>query len=617
MCGIAGLVGSQDQVTALGIVRRMVGALARRGPDGEGIETWQNAVLGHRRLAIFDLTDAGRQPMLSPERDVAVVFNGAIYNFLDLRTELESHGRPFKSHTDTEVLIHGYRQWGIDGLIDRLRGMFAFGLWDNRQQCLFLVRDRLGVKPLAYVERNGTIAFASTIRALRQAGLVGTLDAQAIAAYLDSGFVPDDYAIYVGAAKVPAASVITWHRGQVRIRRYWQPPSPGTGPLPFREAVERAETLLLRAVARRLQADVPVAALLSGGIDSSLVCWAIGQTGADVTAFTISTPEDPVDEADDARRTAHRLGVSHRVLDLRTDALPSVDELTAAYSEPFACASAFGMLRAARAVRSSATVLLTGDGGDDVFLGYPRHRHFWLAQQVACRMPAAMASGWEAIRKHIPPVGPLPRGISFMNYVTGGLGAVTVSGAGWPYYEGFQLLGEQLADTRIRNREIPWSREAGCQVLSDYLLYELAARFVGEYMVKVDGGAMHFSLEARSPFLDQDLWEFAAALPLELRLRRCRLKAVLRELARRRIDARVARLRKRGFSVPVERWLIGPWRTTFETTFRDSLLARDGWLRSVPILEAFARATQAGRAPTELWRVFVLELWMRHETGSS
>src|SRR5262245_55164198 len=154
MCGIAGLVGLPDQVAAVGAVRRMVSTLTRRGPDGEGIETWPNAVLGHRRLAIFDLSDAGRQPMLSPERDIAVVFNGAIYNFRDIRAQLESYGHSCKSRTDTEVLIHGYRQWGIDGLVDRLRGMFAFGLWDDRSQRLFLVRDRLGVKPLVYVARN-------------------------------------------------------------------------------------------------------------------------------------------------------------------------------------------------------------------------------------------------------------------------------------------------------------------------------------------------------------------------------------------------------------------------------------------------------------------------------
>lgn len=614
MCGIVGLVGAGDRVAAIEAVRRMMEALARRGPDGEGLEAWPSAVLGHRRLAIFDLTDAGRQPMLSPERDIGVVFNGALYNFRQLRAELESRGHRFKSQTDTEVLVHGYRQWGIDGLVERLRGMFAFGLWDEQQERLFLVRDRLGVKPLAYVASNGRLAFASTIRPLRAAGLVDALDAAAVAEYLESGFVPDECSIYLGAAKVPAASMVEWSRDGLRVRRYWAPPTPTTGSgMSFEEAVERTESLLLQAVARRLQADVPVAALLSGGIDSSLVCWAIGRLGANVTAFTVGTPGDLLDESGDAQATARRLGVPHRVLDMDEGGAPSLDELVTAYAEPFACASALGMLGVARMVASSATVLLTGDGGDDVFLGYPRHRHLWLAERVANRLPATVASGWEACRNLVPRIGHLRRAVSFMNYATGGLGAVTANADAWPFYQRHGLLGERLAEARIPHRFIPWSRGAARTVLADSCSYELRTRFVGEYMTKVDGATMHYSLEARAPFLDQDLWELAAALPFDLRLRRGRLKAILRELARRRIDPRLARGRKRGFNIPVQRWLVGPWKAAFEAAMRDSLLERNGWIRSGPVLALLERATQLRRAPNELWHLFVLESWMRYE----
>jgi asparagine synthase (glutamine-hydrolysing) len=595
----------------------MVDALARRGPDGEGIEIWPRAVLGHRRLAVFDLSSAGRQPMLSPERQIGVVFNGAIYNFRDLRAELEGHGHPFRSQADTEVLVHGYRQWGIDGLVKRIRGMFAFGLWDDRLQRLFLVRDRLGVKPLAYVARDGMLGFASTVRALREAGLVTTLDPEAVAEYLEFGFVTDDRAIYDGATKVPAASIVEWTREGLSIRQYWAPPTPdNTSRLSFEDAVDRAEKLLVRAVERRLQADVPVAALLSGGVDSSLVCWAIQRLGADVTAFTVSTPGDQGDETEDARATAHELGISHRILELSADESPSIDDLVSAYAEPFACASALGMLGISRMVGSVATVLLTGDGGDDVFLGYPRHRNLRMAERVARRLPSAVASGWQSWRGHVPHVWPVRRGVSLLNYATGGLGAVASNHDGWPFYQKHSVLGYRLTDIKITQRDMRWSLDAGRHVLADFLSYELRTRFTGEYMVKVDGGTMHYGVEARSPFLDQDLWEFAASLRFDVRLHRSQLKAVLRELARRRIGPRVSRGHKRGFTIPVQTWLVGRWKGRLEAALRDSVLERGGWIRSAPMFDLLERAKRAGQAPAQLWYILVLESWLRHESAS-
>jgi asparagine synthase (glutamine-hydrolysing) len=256
-------------------VRAMTDALARRGPDAEGIESWDGATLGHRRLSIFDLSDAGRQPMLSPDGRVGVVFNGAIYNFPELRRELEGRGHVFRTRTDTEVLIHGYRAWGIDALLPRLRGMFAIGLWDAAARTLYLVRDRLGVKPLLYTVRDGRLAFASTARALRQAGAASEIDPGAVAEYLEFGYVTDDRSIYRGVAKVPAATVLEWRDGRMRMRTYWQPPAHMDFAGTFDDAVAETRRLLLQAVERRLQADVPVGALLSGGIDSSLVCWAM------------------------------------------------------------------------------------------------------------------------------------------------------------------------------------------------------------------------------------------------------------------------------------------------------------------------------------------------------
>lgn len=616
MCGIAGLIGIADEIERVGAVRKMTDSIARRGPDGEGIEVWSEAALGHRRLAIIDLSEAGRQPMLSTDGLIGVVFNGEIYNFLDLRNELSARGCDFASSTDTEVLLHGYRAWGLDELVRRLRGMFAFALWDDRERKCFLVRDRLGVKPLLYAMRDGRLAFASTARALKDGGFAGEIDERAIAEYLEFGFITDNRSIYKGVTKVPAASIVEWSEGKIRTRQYWSPPEVNESrKISFNEAVEETERIFLEAVKLRLYADVPVGALLSGGVDSSLVCWAVAKLGGDVTAFTVGTPGDPSDETNDATATARTLGLSHRVLELSATDSPDIYEMVSAFGEPFACASALGMLSVSQAVAGQAKVLLTGDGGDDVFLGYPEHRHFWFAEKLARSLPGSSARLWLAARKSFPERGPLRRVRSFMDYTTGGLGAVTNAREGLPVYGRARMLGDRLSDAVIEQRTIPWSFESARMVLTDFLRYDRNARFTGEYLPKVDGATMHHSIEARSPFLDQKLWEFAASLPFSLRLSGNNLKAILRELARRKIGARVARGRKRGFSIPVERWIVGRWLSRVEASFRDSILDREGWLRSDAVLAQLDLSRQRGWASNQLWYSYVLESWMKRERG--
>ncbi len=612
MCGIAGVVGGDTSPSvARGAVRRMVAALAHRGPDSEGIHTWDGATFGHRRLAIFDLTKAGQQPMLSANRSTGVVFNGAIYNHRDLRTQLVKCGYKFQSNSDTEVLVHGYQEWGIDELVSRLRGMFAFALWDDRSRRLYLVRDRLGVKPLVFVASGKEIAFASTIRALRAAGRANELDEQAIATFLRYGFITDDLSIYRGCVKVPCASIVEWYNGTLTTRRFWQPHAATDGPTcSFVEAVEETERLLLSAVEARLHADVPVGTLLSGGVDSGLVCWAASKLGADITAYTVGTPGDPWDETAAARDTAQVLGIRHCVLEMSADDDPGVADLVSAYAEPFATASALGMLKVSKAVRSSAKVLLTGDGGDDVFLGYPRHRALWLAGIVSTGLPVAVRRGWLAGRSVIPRFGPLRRAATLLDYASGDLCRVT-GDMNLFVYRAAGLLGDRLLALPIHAAPIVHSASARHELLSRQLTNEYRTRFVGEYMTKVDGATMYYGLEARSPFLDQSIWQFASTLPFDVRLHRGRLKAILRELAHRRIGSPVARRRKRGFGVPVQRWMTGRWRRWLEDALSDSLLDRDGWIRSES-----ARAqlrSYASEAPIHLWYIFVLESWLRHE----
>ncbi len=599
----------------------MVGDLRRRGPDSEGVENWREAALGHRRLAILDLSAAGHQPMLSRDGQVGVVFNGCIYNFAALRRELESFGYGFRSHCDTEVLLAGYQRWGIDQLVQRLRGMYAFAIWDNQERTLSMARDRLGVKPLLYSMDRGGIAFASTARALRAGGFGGDLDPEAVLEYLEFGFVTDQRAIFSGIKKLPAGSTMVWRDGEVRERRYWSlPEAEEDSRVSFEEAVARTESLLIEAVRLRLQADVPVGALLSGGVDSALVCWALAQLKAGVRAFTVSTPGDPADETAAAAGTAAKLGVPHQNVDLGVvdsdgHEPATLDELTEAYSEPFGCSSALGMLRVSRAVKPFATVLLTGDGGDDVFLGYRQHPIFLKAQRLARVMPGFAASLWSRIGPAAEGASGLRRAKHFIDYAACGMGAVTRVHNGLPYYEKRGMRGERLAGAALRQRDLPCSIESGRHLLAEDLRYEQETRFVAEFMTKVDGGTMHYALEARSPFLDQEVWEFAARLPFALRLRNGEQKSVLREIARRRIGPEIAARKKQGFTVPVERWLAKEWRSTLEEMAGDSPLEREGWLKKGSLRDALAESQHSQFTPTQLWYLMVLDHWMRREAG--
>lgn len=614
MCGIAGVVSSERD-NAVYTVGRMLNSMRLRGPDSEGLESWPHAVLGHRRLAIYDLSPAGDQPMLSACRSVGVVFNGAIYNFLDLRKELESAGHQFKSNSDTEVLVEGYLEWGIDELVSRLRGMFAFGLWDQTLHTLYLVRDRLGVKPLVYYASDRRLAFASTVQAIHRAGFAAAVDPHGVLDFLEYGFVTDERSIYEDVKKVPAASILEWRDGRLRSRRYWTPPRPApVSSMTFDEAVRDTERLLLEAVKLRLTADVPIGALLSGGIDSTLVCWAIAELKANVTAFTISTPGDPGDEAAAARMTARMLGIPHRVVTLSREQDMPFEDLLSAYGEPFACPSALGMLRVSAAVKPMATVLLTGDGGDDVFLGYPFHRHFWMAQNLSRLIPSGGERLWQRIRPAIATFAPLRRPVHFLDYATGGLGAVTRVNDGLPFYRQHFVFGERLRGLDIAPRQIPLSLPAARRLLPDVVNYERQTRLAGEFLTKVDGATMHHGIEARSPFLDHQLWEYASSIPFRHHLRNGTLKAVLREIVRRRVGRSVAARKKQGFSIPVESWLSGRWTQYARELCDRPLLERDGWLQPGSLNTLLLQ--HSSKPQKHLWDLLILEKWLRRGTAS-
>jgi asparagine synthase (glutamine-hydrolysing) len=617
MCGIAGYIASETPSAVTAKCKAMLSALKRRGPDGEGLDLWctpedLHVGLAHRRLAIIDLSPAGHQPMISDDRQTGLVFNGCVFNFMELRHELEQAGCVFHSHCDTEVLLHGYREWGAAKLVKRCQGMFAFVVWDQARQTLTMVRDRLGVKPLYFMATAQRVAFASTAGALKKAGLTGEISPASITEYLEFGYVTDQSAIYKGVEKVQPGEIITWSGGQVKRSLYWTPPDPEAPrrKISFDQAVEETETLLLDAVKGRLISDVPVGALLSGGIDSALVCWAITQLNANIRAFTVATPGDPADESAAARETAQILGISHEVVDLGSQEEPNLDELIDAYSEPFACSSALGMLRVSRAVKSHATVLLTGDGGDDFFLGYPYHKHMALAQRLALVTPEQAGPAWLGVRHHLDHVPFLRRHKHLADYVTGGLGSVTRVKVGFPYFAQRGLLGPMLPNVTVRQRQIPRSVMAGRRVLEDLVLYDLKTQFAGEYLPKVDGTTMYCGIEARSPFLDYRLAELALSVPWQVRLNGRRLKAILRELARRKMGDKVAYRPKAGFTIPVESWLAEKWSPALRAINEDSPVCRQGWIDAPALQRNIQQALDARSVHVKLWYVLVLNAWL-------
>ena len=597
----------------------MVASLERRGPDGYGIESLGPAVLGHRRLAIFDLTDAGRQPMRSADGRAIISFNGAIYNFTDLRKTLERAGRTFRSETDTEVLVEGYQEWGIDGLVHRIRGMFAFAIWDENRQRLFLVRDRLGQKPLAYRASAQGVDFASTTQALAHAGGTTNLNRAAVAEFLEFGCVNEHHSIYDGVTKLAPASILEWTPGAEPVtRRYWVLDHSGPfDDITYEKALDKTEQLFLDAVQVRLKADVPVGALLSGGIDSAILCWAVKELGADLTAFTVGVPDDPWDESHLAQRTARLLGLKHEILPLAAPSAEHLDEALAAYDEPFAKESAFGMLAISKTVRSSATVLLTGDGGDDIFLGYPRHKILRNAQRLAKFTPPGAPTAWTTLRGLVPRRGLLKRAASFADYIVGGVPAFLSANRGLEWLEERGILGAELSALRPREISARWSLSSARDSLSQYLPYHLSTQFVSEYLTKVDRATMYHGLEARSPLLDQHVWEFASRLPFDVRMKDGRLKALLRGVAERHIDRSTAREAKRGFRIPAQRWVVEDWADITYDYFSNSRLAERGWIEKEPLVDEFERARRVGRCSLQLWSVFVLEGWLRREAAQA
>jgi asparagine synthase (glutamine-hydrolysing) len=622
MCGITGVVGSLQ--TDRATLERMNDALRHRGPDGEG-SFWSETVgLAMRRLAIIDL-NSGDQPIFNEDGSVCVVFNGEIYNFQDLRGDLERRGHRFATQSDTEVVVHAYEAFGQDCL-QHLWGMFALALWDRRRNLLLLARDRLGKKPLVYYRDsvNSGLAFASELHALlAHPGVPRQIEPRAIDDYLTYLYVPAPTTAYRDIHKLPPGHRLVWQGGRVEVSPYWNVRFASKQRLDEDEAVEQFGTLLRDAVRRRLIADVPLGAFLSGGMDSSSVVAEMAElSSTPVKTFSIGFGERDFDELRYARQVAERFGTEHHELVVEPHALEVLPTLVRHYGEPYGDSSAIPTYYVAQLTRQHVTVALNGDGGDELLAGYERH---WAAR-VAARYDTIPRFVRHGLIRPLVPLLPEPRQRrAFLRRAKRFMTAAHLPvfdrylhwvGAFTPAQKASLYTSDVLA-ALTGNDSGRWLREAlepephldpvDAVLRADTLLY-----LPEDLLAKVDIASMANSLEARSPFLDHRLVEFCAALPSSMKLRGRTSKWLLRRLMHDRLPPQILTRSKMGFGVPVGEWLRTDLRPLLEDTLLSSRARQRGYFRPAAVRamvdEHLSRQTDR---TSQLWGLLMLELWFR------
>ncbi len=624
MCGICGIVDhrSNNRVEEK-TISNMCGSLRHRGPDDEGIYLNKDSPsvgLGHRRLSIIDLSQAGHQPMTNEDGSIRLIFNGEIYNYRQLRDELKRLGHIFRSDSDTEVMVHLYETYGED-CVNRLRGMFAFAVWDEKKKTLLLGRDRVGKKPLLYHHSSGTFCFSSEFTSILASGLIDKeIDLKALNYYLTFGYVPAPLSIYKGVFKLPPAHILVLKDGDIRLKRYWQLDYSPKTRISEEEASGEVLKRLEEAVKIRLYSDVPLGAFLSGGIDSSAIVGLMSRvSGSKVKTFSIGFEESDYSELKYARAIADRFGTEHHEFIVKPNAIEILPLLVERYGEPYADSSCIPTYYVSRETKRFVTVALNGDGGDESFGGYERYQAMMVSENLQ-RLPA------------------------YLRRITGGLAGILpdsvnqkdtlrrlkrfFASAGLPraerYLRWVGILGEIRPDDLYSGEFLKSARQADpLPVIEQYLsgankpdlLDSLLSADTSTYLpddllVKVDIASMANSLEARSPFLDHELMEFAAKLPSDLKIRGSAKKYILRKAVKGLLPEENIRRRKMGFGVPVGQWFRGELKGFLRETLLSEVSLKRGYFRP-DALKKIVEDHIAGKKDHtfQLWSLLMLELW--------
>ena len=643
MCGLTGFIDLQGRLPAArlaGIAQSMTDIIAHRGPDDAA--TWVDAeahlVLGFRRLAIIDVSPLGRQPMQSASGRYVIVYNGEIYNAPELRRALEAEGVTFRGHSDTEVMLEGFERWGVAATLDRIAGMFAIALWDRHSRSLWLIRDRLGKKPLYYGRIGGTFFFGSQPKSFfPHPDWRAEIDRDSLTAFMRFGYVPAPRSIYRGLASVRPGECVEVRGGEVVARRlYWDARVRAAAALaePMEDlsdaaAVARFEELLSGAVRRRLISDVPLGAFLSGGVDSSAVVALMQATGTGrAKTFSIGFEESAYDESRHARAVAEHLGTDHHELRVSPrEALAAIPEMPLYYDEPFADGSQVPTYLLSKLTRSHVTVALSGDGGDELLAGYTRYRTGRDIARVIRAVPAALRpavagairsapdAAWRAIEPLVPRrLGQSPlatRMRRFGGYMTEGGEEAMFRGLVGQWAEPEKVVRggrepvEDIWQGSLAERVPDFGRR---MQLIDTLTY-----LPDDILVKVDRASMAVGLEARAPLLDHEVVEFTWALPDRFLTRNGETKWLLRQVLFRHVPKALIERPKMGFVMPMDEWLRGPLRDWAEDLLDARSMEADGLLNPAPVRQLWGEHL-AGRTAGQyrLWCVLMFQAWKRH-----
>src|SRR6266851_3603114 len=614
MCGICGVAGG-DPARGRELVDRMCAAMVHRGPDDSGVAHVGGVTLGMRRLSIIDLA-GGHQPMHNEDSTAWVVQNGEIYNYLELREQLAAAGHAFVTESDTEVLVHGYEQWG-ERMVERLNGMFAFAVVDLRSSTVLLARDRMGIKPLHYAVDGDRIVFASELKALmRDPALRRGVDPAALDEYLAYEFVPSPRSIVRGVNKLRPGHTLTWStaRGEALVKRYWAPELNVDGASSRRSLDEECAELrdvLRESVRRELISDVPLGAFLSGGIDSSAVTAMMTQLGGDVKSFSVGFAERSFDEARYAREVARHLGTEHHELTLEPAMLLGlIPRLPVLLDEPLGDASIIPTYLLSAFTRQHVKVALGGDGGDELFAGYPTMQAHRLAGYYV-RAPGVVRRGLvEPLVRRLP--------VSRDNFSFDFRAKRFVSGAAYRVPDRHQRwMGSFAPDERAA---ILTAYVQGDGLVDEYrsldplnqvLMLDMRLYLENDILVKLDRASMMASLEGRVPLLNNDFVAYATALPLRAKLRGLRSKYLLKRALRGVLPDRILDRPKKGFGIPVAEWLRGPLREQLLSVLSPERIKSEGFFEPAVVNRLIEEHLDGRRDNRkQLWTLFAFEMWL-------